>query len=39
MMVETFQTLDLHIQRAKQAYAEALDDLDKVKVIDSFGRI
>lgn len=47
MMVETFQTLDLHIQRAKQAYAEvvsfsddlnaeALDDFNKVKVIDSF---
>ncbi len=47
MMVETFQTLALHIHRAKQAYAEvisfsddlnaaALDDFDKVKVIDSF---
>ena len=47
MMVETFQTLKLHIQRANQAYAEvisfsddlnaeALDDFDKVKVIDSF---
>ncbi len=47
MMVETFQTLALHTQRANQAYAEvisfsddlnaeALDDFDKVKVIDSF---
>ena len=47
MIAETFQTLALHIKRAKQAYAEAivfsddlnaeaLDDFDKVKVIDSF---
>lgn len=47
MISETFQTLDLHIKRAKQAYAEvvcfagdlntqSLDDFDKVKVIDSF---
>jgi len=47
MIAETFQTLELHIQRAKQAYAEvisfaddlnaeSLDDFDKVKVIDSF---
>jgi len=47
MIAETFQTLDLHIGRANQAYDEvilfaegldtqALDDFDKVKVIDSF---
>lgn len=47
MIAETFQTLELHIQRANQAYAEvtsfsddlnaqSLDDFDKVKVIDSF---
>jgi len=47
MIVETFQTLNMHIQRANQAAAEvvtfsdelkaeSLDDFDKVKVIDSF---
>ncbi|OIO66269.1 MAG: hypothetical protein CO186_09590 [Zetaproteobacteria bacterium CG_4_9_14_3_um_filter_49_83] len=47
MIEETFQTLDLHISRADNAYQEvilfsedmdvhALDDFDKVKVIDSF---
>ncbi|MBN4082530.1 hypothetical protein JYT13_01845 [Mariprofundus ferrooxydans] len=47
MIAETFQTLNLHIDRANKAYDEvvlfaddlnlqALDDFDKVKVIDSF---
>ncbi|MDQ6976064.1 MAG: hypothetical protein Q9M22_05805 [Mariprofundaceae bacterium] len=47
MIEETFQTLRLHTDRANQAYNEvilfsdsldiqALDDFDKVKVIDSF---
>lgn len=47
MISETLQTLELHTHRAEQAYEEiisfaavlnnqALDDFDKVKVIDSF---
>jgi len=47
VIAETFQTLELHIGRANQAYqevivfaesldAQALEDFDKVKVIDSF---
>ncbi|OIQ00262.1 MAG: hypothetical protein AUK35_03815 [Zetaproteobacteria bacterium CG2_30_46_52] len=47
MIGETFQTLDLHLGRADKAYHEvilfsealdvqALDDFEKVKVIDSF---
>jgi len=47
MIIETFQTLAMHIARANQAYEEIigfsenlseedLDDFDKVKVIDSF---
>jgi len=47
MISETFQTLDLHIDRANRAYdevvhfadglnAQVMDDFDKVKVIDSF---